>query len=112
MSFIQKIQNQPEHIRKLILWVVVAIVGIVLAVLWFLSMKSSFEKLRGENVLSKFAPSIPEEKLNELKQSFNLAEEEFKKISEMRQQLDEALKTATGSDLEGLSPEELEKLLK
>ncbi|MDP2910645.1 MAG: hypothetical protein Q8N58_02580 [bacterium] len=41
MNFIQKIRNQPKYIRKIILWSITIIFGLILIGLWiYLSGKS------------------------------------------------------------------------
>ena len=43
MDFINKLQNQPEHIRKVILWIIVIIVALILASWW---IYNSYWKLK------------------------------------------------------------------
>lgn len=43
MDFLNKLQNQPKHIRKIILWVIVIIVALILAIWW---IYNSFWKLK------------------------------------------------------------------
>ena len=35
MGFIDKLRNKPEHIRKLILWIIVIIFALILGSFWF-----------------------------------------------------------------------------
>jgi len=42
MSFIEKLQNKPRHIRLQILWVSVILVMVIVIFIWSFSLKSSF----------------------------------------------------------------------
>jgi len=43
MDFLKKLQNQPKHVRKIILWVIVIIVALGLASWW---IRSSYWKIK------------------------------------------------------------------
>jgi len=36
MDFITRLQNKPEHIRKIILWTTVIIIGLILIIFWII----------------------------------------------------------------------------
>jgi hypothetical protein len=44
MNFLKKIQQQPEYVRKLILWAITIIIGLGLIIFWFWS---SYRGMRG-----------------------------------------------------------------
>jgi len=43
VDFLNKLQKQPEHIRRLILWSIVAVIGLGLAIWW---IDDSYHKLK------------------------------------------------------------------
>jgi len=60
-EFIKKIQSQPEHIRKIILWSVVIVIGLGFFFLWLHSVKIRLKTFQKE----KFFESIGVPKLKE-----------------------------------------------
>lgn len=42
-DFLKKLQKQPEHIRKIILWITVAIVALILGSYW---IYNSYQKIK------------------------------------------------------------------
>lgn len=54
MDIVSKLQQQPEHIRKIILWTVVIILGVVLLGWWLRNSYNALEKLQSENVVEQF----------------------------------------------------------
>jgi len=47
-KFIKKVQDQPERVKKIILWSVMAVLGMALLVLWILNVKSHFRNFNKE----------------------------------------------------------------
>ncbi|MBZ9578042.1 hypothetical protein KJA13_03360 [Patescibacteria group bacterium] len=66
MNILKKLQKQPEHVRKMILWSVVIIVGLVLAVLWINSSYKGIQKLESQNIIQELnVPKIEMPAINE-----------------------------------------------
>lgn len=61
MNILKKLQKQPEHIRKMILWIAVVVVGLGLAIWW---IHSSYWKIK------EFQPKeiIKEQWINNIEQ--------------------------------------------
>ncbi|MDP2864252.1 MAG: hypothetical protein Q8N73_01165 [bacterium] len=45
---LQKLQNQPEYIRKIILWAVVVVVGFSLLIWWSKNFQQRIKSFKGE----------------------------------------------------------------
>jgi len=45
---LQKLQNQPEYVRKIILWAVVVVVGFSLLIWWTKSFQQRIKSFKGE----------------------------------------------------------------
>lgn len=58
MDFLKKLQNQPRHIRKLILWLIVVIVALTLAAWWIHSSYWKIRKFPEEKIIEEL--SLPE----------------------------------------------------
>ena len=66
MNFLDKLRKQPEHIRKLILWITVVILGLILAVLWINSSYKKIQELKSQNVIEELnLPSLEMPVINE-----------------------------------------------
>ena len=79
MSFIKKLQRQPEYIRKMILWAVVIIVGLVLAILWINSLYKGIQKLESQNIIQELnVPKIEMPAINEYRTENNKQSGEYK----------------------------------
>ncbi len=89
MSFWQKIQNQPESTKKIILWITVVIFGIGLLYFWFIGFQRKIEKMQKEGA---FNPSISPPFGESLKNNYNSVGEDLNKLEEL---LKEADKEAT-----------------
>ena len=88
MSFIQKLQRQPEHVRKMILWAVVIIIGLGLSIWW---IRSSYWRIKkfpkgefienvklpdfGKELPKMEMPEFPEEELEKLREEMEKGEE-------------------------------------
>ncbi len=53
MNILNKLRGQPKHIRKVILWVVVIIVGLVLAVLWIHNSYQEIKNLQSKEIIKE-----------------------------------------------------------
>lgn len=66
MNFLDKLRKQPEHIRKLILWITVVILGLILAVLWINSSYKKIQELKSQNVIEELnLPNLEMPVINE-----------------------------------------------
>ncbi len=61
MNFLDKLQSQPKYVRKIILWAVVIIVGLVLAVWWIHNSYQGIKSLQPKEI-------IKEQWINNIKQ--------------------------------------------
>jgi len=86
--FLEKLQKQPEGVKKIIIWSAVAVVGIGLFFIYFKNFKKNLEKFNMP-VLPKIGlPKMPE--IPEIPEEFKT---EIKKLGE-------ELKNATGTKTE------------
>lgn len=66
MNILDRLRSQPIHIRKLILWTIVVILGLVLAVLWINSSYKGIQKLKSQNIIQELnLPKIEMPTINE-----------------------------------------------
>jgi len=89
MGFLRKIQNQPEHIRKIILWSLVVIFGLGLATWWVKNFQQKIKSFEKEEFIEELKiPSLKEELkgLPEIEipkiEIPEISEEELKKLEE------------------------------
>ena len=87
MDIIKKIQNQPEGIRKIILWSIVVFLGFIFLFLWIQSLRLRLEATKERNIfealkLPKFEEKIKNLPGTELPESPSLNEEELKRLEE------------------------------
>ena len=88
MSFIKKLQRQPEYIRKMILWSIIVIIALGLSIWWIHSSywrikkfpkKEFIEKVNLPSFEEEFPkiemPEINEEELEKLKEEMEKGEE-------------------------------------
>ncbi|MDD2732164.1 MAG: hypothetical protein PHI53_03135 [Candidatus Pacebacteria bacterium] len=87
MNLLKKIQAQPEHIRRRILWTVVVVLGIILMLFYVNGVVRSLKELKEE--VSFDMPEELSHKIEEIK-SINIPdsaksqiEEEIKRLEEM-----------------------------
>ena len=94
MSIFKKIQEQPEHIRKIIFWIIVIILAITFLFAWVESVRVRLEAGRQKNIFDKSKlpnfeeelknlpkiepPAIPEPTEEELKQWEEWEKEQMK----------------------------------
>jgi len=61
-SFLKKLQKQPRYIKKIILWSIVLIVGLVLLIWWIHSSAQKFREFKKEEFIEEInLPSFEEE---------------------------------------------------
>jgi len=66
VDFIKKLQKQPEHIRKLILWIAIIILGLILTVIWINSSYKKIQKLKSQNIIQELnLPNLEMPVINE-----------------------------------------------
>lgn len=53
MQFLEKLQKQPKHIRKIILWTVVVIIGLALVFWWVKSIQRSVRGFQEQEFIEK-----------------------------------------------------------
>ena len=87
MNIIGKIQNQPERIRKIILWSVIVFLGFIFLFLWIQSLKSRLEATKERNIFEELQVPQLEKKVEslpkvEIPESPPFSEEELKKLEE------------------------------
>jgi len=87
MSLLDKIRNQPEYIRKIIVWFVVIIFGLILLFFWLKVVSSKIKEVEKEDFLGKTD-------FSEIKDGFkNIPKIEILELTEEEQkQLEEELK--------------------
>ncbi len=96
-DFLNKIQKLSERKRKLILWLVIIIIGLIFFVFW---IKNSAEKLRGLQKEIFQLPSLGEEldKLPKVELPATSSEE----LKQLEKELEEASATSAASTTSGL----------
>src|SRR4030042_3409405 len=109
-DLLKKIQNQPKHIKKIIFWVTVIIVGTLFLFTFIYSLKARIEAIRPEKIFEQYKPPTFEEDLNKIPKievpefpETEISEEEFKELLE--KQTEEELKAEGKTGEEALSPE-------
>lgn len=53
MNFLEKLRNQPEHIRKLILWTIVIIIALILGSLWIYNSYQSIKNFQPKEFIEQ-----------------------------------------------------------
>lgn len=62
MDFLKKIQNQPEHIRKIIFWIIIIVISSGLMFWWIKNFQKRLESFKKEEVIEQFKiPSFEKE---------------------------------------------------
>ncbi len=75
-NFIKKLREKPEEDKKMILWIIMAVVGLILFSFWIYSITSKLSRLKGEEIIK-----IEEFKMEEFE---NTAQGGGKIIEEMK----------------------------
>ena len=89
-DFLKKIQSQPEHIRRIILWSVVIVIGLGFFFLWLHSVNIRLKTFQKEKFFESIGvPQLKEELKETPKMEFpeikipEPSEEELKKLEEL-----------------------------
>ncbi|MCX6759210.1 MAG: hypothetical protein NT012_01450 [Candidatus Nealsonbacteria bacterium] len=84
MNILQKIRNQSEKTRKVILWVIVIIFGLILFFFWIKNVQSKLESFQKEEFKEKLnLPKLEVPKIEMPKFEMpEFSEEELKKLEE------------------------------
>lgn len=53
MHFLDKLRNKPEHIRKLILWVIVVVVALIMVIWWFYGSYQKVKRFETEEFIQE-----------------------------------------------------------
>lgn len=86
MDFIKKLQKKPEREKKIILWAVLIIVGLLFLLLWVYMSQKNIRQLKTEDILEQM--NLPsKENIPEIEESL---EEEFENFEELMNQLEKA----------------------
>lgn len=87
MNILARIQNQPKHIRKIIFWITIVIIGIILLLAWVQGVKTRIGGVEPRKMFEQLKPPTFGEDLEnipkiELPEFPEISEEEFKKLEE------------------------------
>jgi len=89
MEFFKKIQSWPESRRKIILWTIVIIIGILLFTFYFKNVQKRLKDFKGEDIKEQLKIPELQEKLKEIPRIEmpeieipEISEEELKKLEE------------------------------
>lgn len=93
MDFIKKLQKQPEHIRKMILWSVVIIIGLGLIIWWIDRSYRKIKEFDKEGFIERLNIDVLEDQLQDLPK-IEMPQEELKRLEEKIRKLEEATKDA------------------
>ena len=97
-KFIKKLQKLPERTRKVILWSVVILIGLILAILWILNINRVIKNIKKEDLKKELNLEELEENLQEIpkielpegaKEQFEKIGEDIEKMGEEMEKLEE-----------------------
>jgi len=54
LSFVKKLQNQPENIKKIILWSIIIVIGLGLLTIWILNFRQKIKEFKKEDLIKGF----------------------------------------------------------
>ncbi|KPJ55223.1 hypothetical protein AMJ47_01845 [Parcubacteria bacterium DG_72] len=86
MDFIKKLQKKPEHEKKIILWTVLIIVGLLFLLLWIYMSQKSIRELKTEDIIEQM--NIPQKE--DIPKIERPSEEDLKELEELINQLEQA----------------------
>jgi len=81
LGILEKLRRQPEHVRKIILWSVVILVGFVLLFFWVKNFSKRIKSFEGQNFLDLIKLPKFQEEIKKIELP-KIPEEELKKIEE------------------------------
>ncbi len=85
MDILQKIRNQPKHIRKIIFWSALILLGLGLLFFWSKDLSKKFDGLKNKKFLEEFKISEFKAELNKIPKP---SDEDLKKIEELMQEVE------------------------
>lgn len=86
MDILRRIQNQPEHIRKIIFWAIIIFLGLVLLFTWIQGLKTRLEEAKERRLFEELKPPKFEE---ELKSMPRIEIPKFEEIEELLKEAEE-----------------------
>jgi len=96
MKFLKKIQNLPNNQKKIILWVIVAILAVVLCIIWLKTTQKRIKEFTKDRATEDLTfPDFNKELLEGLKFQ---DEEAFKQIEELFKEEAEKQESETEND--------------
>lgn len=97
MDILEKIRNQSETKKKVILWTTIIVIGLVLFLLYLKNTQNSIKNFKSIELKEKFRlPSLGEELKGWPKFEMpEVAEQELKKIEEEIKKIDEEKQSTT-----------------
>jgi hypothetical protein len=93
MDFLKKLQNLPDFQKKIILYSLLALVGIALTFFWAKSVLKGFENIKNANLKINFPPEI-EDQMSKFQQD----------IGSAGKQIEDNLTSTTTPPIEGITP--------
>lgn len=66
MNFIKKLQNKPEYTRKTILWIIMAVAGLILLIFWIIIISQTIKGLEKQEIMEELNISALKEELEGL----------------------------------------------
>jgi len=91
LKFVKKLQNQPEHIKKVILWTTIIVIGLGLIFWWIINVEKSIKEFQKEKLIEGLNLPRLEEEIKDFPsiEIPKLDEEELKKLEEQIKKLGE-----------------------
>ena len=87
MDFIEKLQNKSEREKKIIIWTVLIVIGLILLLLWVYNSKRNIGSLKTEDIIEQIElPAEAEEDIRKAKESTT---EDLKELEELLNQLEQ-----------------------
>jgi len=80
-EFIVKLQNLPLWQKKVILWAIATVIGVVLIFFWWNSTREGLRKINSGDIMKQFIPTVEEESLSN--------EENFLQLPNLEEQKEE-----------------------
>lgn len=83
MDFLDKIRKKPENERKMILWIIIIVVGLIFILLWIYTSQKSIRELEKEDIMEQI--NLPAKE--NLPQIEGPSEEDLKELEDLMNQL-------------------------